>query len=210
MLESCSRRHGASRQSVAEEHHLSFDPSASYYELLKLITEELIRLSTEGKTAVLFIDEAQAMPEESLEAIRLLTTLQSSSGEPTPLQVILFGQPGLDELLQRPALKELNRDLSVSFQLAALDKDGVEAYLNHRLIKSGYNGYSLFTEKAIDLIFQSSKGVPRLINILAHKSLMVAFGKGASSLTDTHVKLAIADTESAQPQGPRKKHLFSS
>jgi len=195
---------------VAEEFHLSFDPSASYYDLLKLITEELIRLSTEGKTAVLFIDEAQAMPEESLEAIRLLTTLESASNGPTPLQVILFGQPELDELLQRPALRELNRDLSVSFQLAALDSDGVEAYLNHRLIKAGYNGYSLFTQKAIDLIFQSSKGVPRLINILAHKSLMVAFGKGASSLTDIHVTLAIADTESAQPLRSQKKHLFSS
>jgi MSHA biogenesis protein MshM len=194
---------------IAEELHLRFDSAASYYELLKVISEELIRLSTLGRTAVLFIDEAQATTEESLEAIRLLTTIEKGADQPMPLQIILFGQPELDELLQRPALHELNRDLSVSYQLASLDRVEVESYLDHRLIKAGYNGSNLFTQKAVDLIFRSSKGIPRLINILAHKALMVAFGKGDHTLTDKHIELAIEDTESAQHHKLRARRLFS-
>ena len=194
---------------IADELHLSFDPAASYYELLKVISEELIRLSTLGSTAVLFIDEAQSMTEESLEAIRLLTTIEKDSGGPMPLQIILFGQPELDELLQRPALHELNRDLTVSYQLASLEREDVEAYLEHRLIKAGYNGSSLFTQKAVDLIFRGSKGIPRLINILGHKALMAAFGKGDHILTDKHVELAIEDTQSAQQHKLRAPRFFS-
>ena len=194
---------------IAEELNLSFAPSESYYELLKVISEELIRLSALGKTAVLFIDEAQAMTEESLEAVRLLTTIEKGAGQPMPLQVILFGQPELDELLQRPALRELNHDLSVSYQLTTLDRDDVEAYLDHRLIKAGYNGSNLFTEKAIDLIFHASKGIPRLINILAHKALMVAFGKGDHALTEKHIQLAIEDTEPTHQHKSQARRLFS-
>lgn len=194
---------------VAEELTLSFDPSISYYELLKVIGAELTRLSAAGKTAVLFIDEAQAMAEESLEAIRLLTTIEKGSVGPIPLQVILFGQPELDDLLEHPTLRELNRDLSDSYQLATLDRDGVETYLDHRLIKAGYNGSNLFTPKAVDLIFRGSKGIPRLINILAHKALMVAFGKGDHNLTDKHIELAIEDTEPAQQNKLRGRRLFS-
>lgn len=193
---------------IAEELQLNFDPSASYYELLKVISQELVRLSTSNKTTVLFIDEAQAMTEESLEAIRLLTTIEKGAEQATPLQVILFGQPELDELLQRPALRELNRELNTSYQLNALDRNGVETYLNHRLIKAGYNGSSLFLPKAIDLIFHGSNGIPRLINIIAHKALMVAFGKGEHTLTEKHIELAIEDTESAQQSKPKTHRFF--
>lgn len=194
---------------IADELRLSFDPDASYYDLLKVISQELIRLSALGKTAILFIDEAQAMTEESLEAIRLLTTIEKDSDGPMPLQVILFGQPELDELLERPALRELNRDLSVSYQLASLDRNDVEAYLNHRLIKAGYNGSNLFSPQAIDLILRGSKGIPRLINIIAHKALMVAFGKGDHALTDKHIELAIQDTEFAHQHKHRARRFFS-
>lgn len=194
---------------IAEELRLNFDPTASYYELLKVIGEELIRLSALGMTAVLFIDEAQAMTEESLEAIRLLTTIEKAPDGPIPLQIILFGQLELDELLERPALRELNSDLSVSYQLASLDKGDVEAYLDYRLIKAGYSGSNLFTEKAIDLLFQGSKGIPRLINILAHKALMIAFRKGDRALTDKHIELAVEDTESAQQHKLGARRLFS-
>lgn len=194
---------------LAEELSLSYEPSATYYELLKVISEELLKQSSQGKTVVLFIDEAQAMDEEALEAIRLLSTIEKGTNGSAPLKVILFGQPELDDLLQRPVLRELNRELSDSYQLATLDRDGVEAYLNHRLGKAGYNGSNLFSQKAIDLIYRASNGTPRLINILAHKALMVAFGKGDHSLTDKHIELAIEDTESAQHQKLRARRFFS-
>lgn len=194
---------------IADELKLSVDPTASYYELLKVISEELIRLAAIGRTAVLFIDEAQAMAEGSLEAIRLLTTIEKNNNGAMPLQIILFGQPELDELLQRPPLSELNRDLSVSYQLATLDRDDIEAYLDHRLSKAGYNGSNMFSQKAVDLIFRGSKGTPRLINILAHKALMVAFGKGDHTVTEKHIELAIEDTESAQQHKVRARRLLS-
>lgn len=194
---------------IADELKLSDNPPASYYELLKVISEELVRLTAIGKTAVLFIDEAQAMTEGSLEAIRLLTTIEKGDNSPMPLQVILFGQPELDTLLQHPALHELNHDLSASYQLVTLDRDDIEPYLDHRLSKAGYNGSNLFTQKAVDLIFRGSKGTPRLINILAHKALMVAFGKGDNTVTEKHIKLAIEDTESVQHHKARARRLFS-
>lgn len=194
---------------VADELSLSCESGAAYYQLLKIISEELLRLSSAGITVVLLIDEAQAMAEESLEAIRLLTTIENGPASAAPLKVILFGQPELDDLLKRPVLRELNRDLSDSYQLVELDRDGVEAYLNHRLGKAGYNGSNLFSDKAIEMIFRASSGIPRLINILAHKSLMVAFGRGDESLTEKHIELAIADTESAQQQKLRARRLFS-
>lgn len=196
-------------RAVAEELGLHHDPASRYRELLKMISERLIALSGEGKTTLLLVDEAQAMPEESLEAIRLLTTVQAGPGNPHPLRVLLFGQPELDTLLERPALAELRRKLLTSPQLTALDRDGVDAYLHHRLMKAGYNGDRLFSERAVDLIHDGSRGIPRLINTLAHKALMVAFGKGDHALTDSHIKSAIEDTESARQAAAITNRPFS-
>ena len=112
-------------------------------------------------------------------------------------------------MLQRPALRELNRDLSDSFQLANLDRGDVEACLDYRIIKAGYSGSNPFAGKAIDLLFNGSKGIPRLINILAHKALMIPFRKGERVLTDKHIKLTLADTRSAQQHKLRTRRLFS-
>ena len=191
---------------IAKELKLNFDPCESYYALLKVVSEELIRLSVLGWTTVLLIDEAQAMTEESLEAIHLLTAIEKGAGHPMPLQIILFGQPELDELLQRLALHELS---PVSYELASLERDDVEVYLDHRLIKAGYNGSNLFTHKAVDLIFRGSNGIPRLINIIAHKALMVAFGKSDYALTDKHIKLALEDMQTIQQDKSRTPRFFS-
>jgi|TARA_B110000483_G_scaffold163696_1_gene193897 MSHA biogenesis protein MshM len=100
--------------------------------------------------------------------------------------------------LQRPALRELNRDLSDSFQLANLDRGDVEAYLDYRISKAGYSGSNLFAGKAIDLLFNGSKAIPRLINTLAHKALMIAFRKGERFLTGKHIELTLEDSQSVQ------------
>jgi len=185
-------------KALARELNIHFASSANYYELLKVVSEELIRLAALGKTAVLFLDEAQTVTEESLEAIRLLTTISDNSLDTMPLQVILFGEKALDELLQRTSLQELNQDVGVSFELALLSRESVETYLNHRLVKAGFNGESLFTQNAIDLISSHSEGNPRIINILAHKALMIAFNAGDRSLTENHVQAALETAESLQ------------
>lgn len=195
---------------IAEESGLDFDPSSTYSQLLRIVTEKIISLARDGKSMIILIDEAQAMAEESLEAIRLLTQVEPRGDSQAALYVVLFGQPELDDILQRPALRELNRALCVSTQLDALNRAAVEAYLSHRLGKAGYNGSNLFNETAMDLLFKHSKGIPRLINILAHKAMMAAFGKGDSTISDSHVQLAIEDTESAQHERLKSNRLFSS
>jgi MSHA biogenesis protein MshM len=193
---------------IAEELCIDRQPNLSYYDLLKRITEELISLAEENKSVILFIDEAQAMPEETLEAVHLLTKIETTSGN--HLQVILFGQPELDELLDRAMLRKLKYSMAFSFELPALDRDEFESYVGHRLTKAGYNGPHMFTTKALDLLYKGSHGIPRLINILAHKALMVAFGKGDLILDESHVEAAVADTESARRDKSLMQRLFAS
>lgn len=192
---------------LAEELSIERESNLSYYHLLKLVTEEIVNYSTEDKSIVLFIDEAQAMPEETLEAIHLLTNIETKNNK--YLQVVLFGQPELDELLDRPMLRKLKRKLAFSFELPALDRDSVEAYVEHRLIKAGYNGSNMFTNNALDLLFKGSRGIPRLINVLSHKALMVAFGKGKQIIDEGHIGSAIEDTESARQSKSLSQRLFA-
>lgn len=179
---------------LAEELGLKNLENASYRELLKAISGEIVKLSKQSKQVVLFVDEAQAMPEDTLAALYLLSNIQTAQAH---FQVVLFGQPELDLLLNQPALRSLNQNLSFSHSLPALDRAGVHAYIAHRLAKAGYSGQSLFSNEAIDAVFEASRGMPRLINILCHKALMVAFGKGDQSVQLAYVESAIADTEPA-------------
>lgn len=191
---------------IADELNLVTESGSSYYELLKAISVELMRLHLEGKKVILFIDEAQAMPEETLAAVQLLTSLDTE--EEKYLQVVLFGQPELDDLLQRPAMLQIGKEMSFTFILPSLDRNGTEAYVAHRLSKAGYNGQQLFSRDAINLLHNSSKGVPRMINILAHKAMMSAYGKGERNVSEDHVKRAIADTESIRQNPSFTQRLF--
>ena len=179
---------------IAKELSLTASPEASYYDLLKLISAELLRLNGEGKKVILFIDEARAMPEETLATVQLLTSLQAE--EDKYLQVVLFGQPELEELLRQPATLQIGKQMSFSFVLPVLDRAGTQAYVAYRLSKAAYNGAQFFTNDSIDLLFTTSKVLPRMINILAHKSMMVAYDKGDRSITAEHVTRAVADTQS--------------
>lgn len=182
--------------SLADELGLSNLDGASYRDLLRAISAEIIQQSKNGKQIVLFIDEAQAMPVDTLGALYLLTSIDPLNAH---FQVVLFGQPELDLVLDQPMLRSLKQDISFSYTLPALDKESVNAYINHRLAKAGYNGAGLFSEDAINAIYQASGGIPRLVNILCHKSLMVAFGKGEHAIPLDFVEDAIKDTEQTAP-----------
>ncbi len=192
---------------IADELGIDRDDNISYRALLKTVTAALVENAQAGKSVALFIDEAQAMPEETLKAVHLLT--QVDLADDNHLQVVLFGQPELEELLERPGLKSLQRDLAFSYELSALDLKGLKSYIAHRLDKAGYNGPPLFTEKALDALYQASGGIPRLINILCHKSLMSAFGKGMLLVDEAHVELAISDTEGVGDSSSMIASLFS-
>lgn len=181
------------RMSFARELGVDLDQIKGSFDLLERINQRLIELVAGGKRVVLIVDEAQAMPEKTIEALRLLTNLET---ETTKLfQVVLFGQPELDELLGRTSLRQLRQRITFSYQLKHLDHEGTGQYLQHRLTLAGYNGISLFKSTAVKQLCQASDGTPRLINILAHKALMVAYGKGERQVTPAHIKLAVDDTE---------------
>ncbi len=183
----------------AEELNIPIDQEAGHHRLLKAITEKLVEQSAANKQVVLFIDEAHAMPEQTLEALRLLTNIETEQVK--LFQVVLFAQPELDLLLSQPSLRQLRQRITFSFEIEALDRDGVERYVVHRLATAGYNGPFLFSKRALDFLYRASEGIPRVINILSHKALMVAFGKGERTVQLDHIKNAAEDTEGIKLPG---------
>ncbi len=180
----------------AEELNVQVDQDVGHHRLLKAITEKLVEFSAAGKQVVLFIDKAHAMPEQTLEALRLLTNIETEQVK--LFQVVLFAQPELDVSLAQPSLRQLRQRITFSFEIEALNREGVERYVVHRMATAGYNGPFLYSKRAIDYLFRASEGIPRVINILCHKALMVAFGKGERSVSVDHIKSAAEDTEGVE------------
>ncbi|HET8848629.1 MAG TPA: AAA family ATPase [Marinobacter sp.] len=184
-------------QAVAEELGVSVAACQNPHQLLKALQSRLIELAMAGKPVVLVIDEAQAMPEATIEALRLLTNLETESTR--LLQVVLFGQPELDAVLAKDSLRQLRQRITFQTRLAPLNRDALRQYLQHRLLLAGYNGSDLFTPAALRVIWRGSGGIPRLVNILAHKSLLAAWGVGDRLVSRKHAVRAVCDTESARP-----------
>jgi MSHA biogenesis protein MshM len=164
--------------------------------LLKEITRGLLNLARQGKTVVLCLDEAQAMPTETLEALRLLTNLETEKRK--LLQVVLFGQPELDRKLDGRSVRQLKQRITFQHQLTPLSALEVELYLAHRLRIAGFRGDRLFTPSAARLVHRRSGGLPRLVNVIAHKAMLLAFSEGAQVVRADHVHHAVADTPAAR------------
>lgn len=186
-------------EAVAEELGADVAACANGHQVLKALNQRLIDLAMAAKPAVLVIDEAQAMPEPTLEALRLLTNLETESRK--LLQVVLFGQPELDSVLAKRSLRQLRQRITFHYQLAPLDRASVEHYLRHRLAQAGYDRGELFTPGALKLIARASRGIPRLVNVLAHKAMLAAWGEGERKVDRGHVLRAVDDTESAYRPG---------
>lgn len=179
---------------VAEE--LGIKVSRYVHRLQKAIMDRLIESAQAGKRVVLCIDEAQAMPEETIESLRLLTNLETEKFK--LLQVVLFGQPELNILLERKSVRQLKQRITFSYELQPIDRAGMQAYITHRLCVAGFSGISPFDDNALDRIYKASRGIPRLINILCHKALLLAYGQGQREIKVPLVQLAIRDTDDAQ------------
>lgn len=190
----------ALRQALAHELHVPDVEQLDTHGLLAALHARLIELAGEGRSTVLLIDEAQALPVSTLEGLRLLTNLETEQSK--LLQVVLFGQPELDQTLARQDLRQLRQRITFSYALRPLDVADATRYLTERLAVAGYRGEPLFEPSAVRLLVQGSRGIPRVLNILANKCLMAAFGEGSRCVDVRHVRRALADTEgSALPQG---------
>jgi len=171
-------------------------PESTLHELQQQILDRSLDLHSQGKRIAVCIDEAQAMSDVSLEALRLLSNLETTKRK--LLQIVLFAQPELDLRLEQETLRQLRQRISFAYHLTPLDRAGVNGYIDHRLLVSGRSGGGLFRAAAKDEIFRASKGVPRLVNILAHKALLAAYGQKAGEVDLQHVRLAARDTTEAQ------------
>jgi MSHA biogenesis protein MshM len=146
------------------------------------------------------------MPVITLESLRLLTNLETERRK--LIQVVLFGQPELNERLDRASVRQLKQRITFSCALKPLTRADTEYYLAHRLGVAGYRGPGLFSADAVRRLHKGARGVPRLVNILAHKALMAAFGEGAHAVGVAQVRAAIADTESLDTSGRLHKRLL--
>lgn len=181
------------RAHIARELQVAPPEEQSEQLLTQAIQERLVEISRDGKMAVIIVDEAQALPAETLEALRLISNLETESRK--LLHIVLFGQPELDERLATREHRQLRQRITFSYKLQAMTLPEVARYISHRLHVAGYQGSRLFSARVVAMVHRASRGVPRLINILCHKVLLLCYGEGVYQVTAKHVRLAVADTE---------------
>lgn len=180
---------------LANELAVETPNNASQHEVLTAITFGLLNFARQGKKVVVCLDEVQAMPIETLEALRLLSNLETEKRK--LIQVVIFGQPELEEKLNHRSIRQLKQRITFDYELSRLGRDELEYYLNHRLSVAGYRGGRMFSPGSLRLLYIKSGGIPRLVNILAHKSLLATYGKGLREVTISEMAAAINDTKAA-------------
>jgi len=197
------------RKAIADEFSITYAPNINQQQILQRLHQFLIQISSHGQQAVLIIDEAQAMSLETLEALRLLTNLETEKQK--LLQIVLFAQPELDELLNHQSIRQLKQRITFSYRLRPLNYTELISYIEHRLIVAQCAQAKIFSRPALKSLYYYSRGIPRLINILAHKSLLVAYGRGQHNITKSYVRMAALDTEDCAKsirQGNYKKITY--
>ncbi len=165
---------------------------ASKLEAMQRLQEWLLEQHAAGKHVVVFIEEAQSMPLATLEEIRLLSNLETDQSK--LLQIVLFGQPELDDKLSQPPIRQLRERISHGFYLAPLTAGEIGEYLNFRMRSAGYHGPDAFGRAAARLMRRYSGGLIRRANILADKTLLAAFAQGTTRIAPAHVRTAARDS----------------
>jgi len=181
------------RRAVAVELGIKQAQRMSVQLLTQRIQQRLLELHSGGYSVVLILDEAQALPEDSLEALRLFTNLETETRK--LLQVVLFAQPELDERLATTRFRQLQQRITFSYKLRSMTAQEVQRYIQHRMKVAGYKGAVIFSDTLSKKVAKISKGIPRLVNVLCHKMLMLSYGQGQYQITKKHLSAAVNDTE---------------
>lgn len=178
---------------IAFELQLKLPKNADRLKVMQVLQTHLLARHAAGKQVVIFVEEAQGMPLATLEEIRLLSNLETKHDK--LLQIVLFGQPELDENLNQVNIRQLRERITHSFNLAPLRTEEIGEYLIFRLRSAGYFGPPLFNTAAIKKLANAANGLVRRVNILADKALLAAFAENVYLVTSKHVQAAIADSE---------------
>ncbi len=176
--------------------------TASKHELVRTLHDFLLSLVPLHGSAVLIIDEAQHLSNDVLEEIRVLSNLETNDQK--LLQVVIVGQLNLIDTLQKPDLRQLHQRISIRCYLKALTREEVEAYVTHRLWVARGSTSVTFTPKAFDLVHSISGGVPRMINLLCDRALMIGSEKQTSRIAEEHVVYAAGQLGQEIPKGKVK------
>jgi MSHA biogenesis protein MshM len=180
---------------LTTEFGVAFKPDFTHHDMIDALNRKLLTFADEGDHVVVCLDEVQAMPLETLEALRLLSNLETEKRK--LIQVVIFGQPELEERINHPSIRQLRQRIGFEYQLKGLQWSELGFYLNHRMHIAGYEGGMVFTPASLRLLYRYANGIPRLLNILAHKSLLSAFGRGQQGVSAEDVRAAIMDTQAS-------------
>jgi type II secretory pathway predicted ATPase ExeA len=194
---------------IAFELQLKLPKNADRLKVMQVLQTHLLARHAAGKQVVIFVEEAQGMPLATLEEIRLLSNLETKHDK--LLQIVLFGQPELDENLNQSNIRQLRERITHSFNLAPLQIKEISEYLMFRLRSAGYFGPPLFNTAAIKKLANAADGLVRRVNILADKSLLAAFAENVYQVTSKHVQAAIGDSEfgvEASKKQAKKSQIF--
>jgi MSHA biogenesis protein MshM len=178
---------------IAFELQLKLPKNADRLKVMQVLQTHLLARHAAGKQVVIFVEEAQGMPLATLEEIRLLSNLETKHDK--LLQIVLFGQPELDENLNQTNIRQLRERITHSFNLAPLQVKEIGEYLMFRLRAAGYFGPPMFTQAAVKKLANAADGLVRRVNILADKALLAAFAENLYQVTPKHVQAAISDSE---------------
>jgi MSHA biogenesis protein MshM len=181
---------------LAQELGIKLPKEITQHALLNALTNSLLDFARNNIKVVVCLDEVQAMPIETLEALRLLSNLETEKRK--LLQVVIFGQPELEDKLNHASIRQLKQRISFEYRLDRLTRDEMQYYIHHRLAVAGHQGGRIFTRAALYFMYIKSKGTPRLVNILAHKALLAAYGKGKHEVGFSEVFAAVSDTKSVE------------
>jgi MSHA biogenesis protein MshM len=189
---------------IALELHLKPPRDAGHLEVMQMLHHYLLDRHAQGKQVVMFVEESQSMPIATLEEIRLLSNLETAHSK--LLQIVLFGQPELDENLRQQNIRQLRERITHSFRLSPLKNEEILDYLGFRLRAAGYRGPDLFSPPVINAIARSSGGLTRRINLIADKALLAAFSENTHTVKLKHVKAAVRDSAFSDSAGPHSRY----
>lgn len=187
---------------LAKELGIRLSPANRDDQITARIQTRLINLNKTHGPVVLLIDEAQLLDNDALETLRLFTNLETEQQK--LLQIVLFGQPELDEKLKNPQLRQIRQRIVFSYQLGFLTPPQVKRYIRQRLHLVGGEQIRLGYWASL-LLHHYSRGVPRLINILCHKALLLAFGQNIKRITLANIMRSAKDTDAIAT--PVQNHL---
>jgi general secretion pathway protein A len=164
---------------IVQELHCPVPAERTVKAHIDVLNAHLMQAHAEGRRVVLIVDEAQTLSPELLEQVRLLTNLETSKQK--LLQIILIGQPELRELLDRSEMRQIAQRITGRYHLEPLRRDDTRAYVSHRLRVAGAQS-DIFTKRAIDALYKHSRGIPRLINVIADRALLAGYTKDQRSV----------------------------